>query len=272
MTEPILRIEGLRKQYGGVVAVDHVSFSVRRGTITSLIGPNGCGKSTLIDCLSGFLPAQGGRWFLEGRDVSGWPPWEIVKAGLSRTFQTVRVYPSLSVAENLVIALQAQAVSPWPRHLLRSPSLRRFEDEARRRARDMAERVSLSHVVDLPAGDLSYGQQKLVALGSALIGKPSLVILDEPLAGVNPTLCQAIGELLSNLRTEGVTLLLVEHNMDFVMRMSDQVVVLDQGRLLVDGDPRSVQSDERVLEAYIGFGRARAKGHGHDGQRHPANH
>lgn len=252
MTSPVLRIEGLRKHYGGVVAVDGVSFNVDPGTITALIGPNGCGKSTLIDCLSGFLPTQGGRWFLQDRDISGLAPWEIVKAGLSRTFQTVRVYPTLSVAENLFVALQARAVTPWTRNLLRTPSLRRLEEQGRERVREVIERVGLRAVAALPAGDLSYGQQKLVALGSALMERPSLLILDEPLAGVNPTLCQQIGELLAGLRSEGMTLLLVEHNMDFVMRMSDKVVVIDCGRLLTEGPPAAVRADPRVLEAYIG--------------------
>lgn len=260
MTAPILRLERLRKAYGGVVAVDEVSFSVQRGSITSLIGPNGCGKSTLIDCISGFTAPQGGRWFLDGQEITARAPWDIVKAGMSRTFQTVRVYPPLSVTENLVIALQAQEMTPWPRNLLRGAAARRFEQQARERVAEVIERVGLTRVAGLPAGDLSYGQQKLVALGSALVGKPSLVILDEPLAGVNPTLCQAIGELLAGLRAEGMTLLLVEHNMDFVMRMSDQVIVLDQGRLLVQGEPAQVQADERVLEAYIGVPpQARAK-------------
>ncbi|MGO4396240.1 ABC transporter ATP-binding protein [Variovorax sp. M-6] len=252
MTAPVLRIEGLRKHYGGVVAVDQVSFNVEAGTITALIGPNGCGKSTLIDCLSGFLPAQGGRWFLQAQEITGRAPWEIVKAGLSRTFQTVRVYPTLTVTENLLVALQARAVAPWTRNFFRTPALRRLEADSRQRVREVIDRVGLRAVADLPAGTLSYGQQKLIALGAAVVERPALLILDEPLAGVNPTLCRQIGELLAGLRDEGMTLLLVEHNMDFVMRMSDKVVVLDRGRLLVEGTPQAVRADPRVLEAYIG--------------------
>ena len=252
MPEPILSVAALSKRYAGVVALDAVSFDVERGTITSLIGPNGSGKSTLIDCLSGFQRRDGGRWWVGGQEVSGRPPWEIVRAGLSRTFQTVRVYGELTVRQNLSFALQAHRMPGWSTNLLRGRLMRRFDDEARERAEQVGRRVGLAHMLDAPAASLSYGQQKLVALGSALIAAPRLIVLDEPLAGVNPTLCREIGELLAGLRAEGFTILLVEHNMAFVMRMSDRVIVLDRGALLAQGSAEAIQADERVLQAYIG--------------------
>jgi len=252
VSDPVLRIEGLSKNYAGVVALDRVSLEVRPGTITSLIGPNGSGKSTLIDCISGFQVADGGRWHVGAHEVTGQAPWRIVHAGMSRTFQTVRVYSELTVHDNLIVALQAHKVPGWHENLLRASAMRRFERNAREQAAEVAQRIGLGRMLGSLAGELSYGQQKLVALGSALIGAPRIVVLDEPLAGVNPTLCAEIGEMLSGFRAEGLTFLLIEHNMDFVMRMSDHVIVLDQGRLLTHGPPRQVQQDDRVLEAYIG--------------------
>ncbi|MCC6201987.1 MAG: ATP-binding cassette domain-containing protein, partial [Gammaproteobacteria bacterium] len=222
MADAILRLEGVSKRYAGVVALDGVSFVVERGTITSLIGPNGSGKSTLIDCISGFQLHDGGRWWVGGAELSGRPPWDIVRAGMSRTFQTVRVYGPLTVRENLALAMHAHRVPAWHTNLLATGFMRRFAAKAQQRAAEIGQRIGLDRMLDSPAATLSYGQQKLVALGCALIATPQLIVLDEPLAGVNPTLCLQIGELLSSLRAEGLTTLLVEHNMDFVMRMSDR--------------------------------------------------
>ncbi|MGD9944110.1 MAG: ABC transporter ATP-binding protein [Burkholderiaceae bacterium] len=252
MPDAILKLDGVSKRYAGVVALDGVSFDVERGTITSLIGPNGSGKSTLIDCISGFQRHDGGRWWVGGSELSGRAPWEIVRAGLSRTFQTVRVYGPLSVHENLALAMQAHRVPAWHTNLLAAGFMRRFDAEARQRAAEVGQRIGLGRMLDSPAAALSYGQQKLVALGCALIATPRLIVLDEPLAGVNPTLCLQIGELLDSLRAEGLTILLVEHNMDFVMRMSDRVIVLDRGTVLAQGSAAAIQADERVLRAYIG--------------------
>jgi branched-chain amino acid transport system ATP-binding protein len=249
---PILRVAGLSKNYQGVRALDEVSFDVQTGTITSLIGPNGSGKSTLIDCISGFQEAAGGSWFLEGQDISRAPAWEIVTRGMRRTFQTVRLYADMSVRDNLLVALQGRGVRPWYRNLARGARWQRFDADARQEIDEIAGIVKITHILELPGGAISYGQQKLVALAAALVGEPGLIVLDEPLAGVNPTLCREIGDLLQAFQARGYTFLLVEHNMDFVMRLSDTVVVLDQGRLLTQGPPSTVQNDPRVLEAYVG--------------------
>lgn len=252
MLDTILEIKSLCKKYQGVTALNDVSIQVARGSITSLIGPNGSGKSTLIDCITGFQIADGGSWYLNGESITGKAPWQIVTSGLRRTFQTVRLYDQMSIYDNLKVALQGRTVRPWFRNLW-VQGYGDYRDELiRDQIHTIAKIVKLSHILHLPAEAVSYGQQKLVSLAAALMGDPGLVVLDEPLAGVNPTLCNEIGELLSQFQERGFTFLLVEHNMDFVMRMSDSVVVLDQGRVLTHGLPEEVQADPRVLEAYIG--------------------
>ena len=252
MAEPLLRVEGLAKSYYGTKAVDGLSFTVTRGTITGVIGPNGSGKSTTIDCISGVQKANGGNWFLAGARLTGLSPEAHSRAGLVRTFQMVRCYDDLTVLDNLLVAVQEHQKVGWVDALLRTGRLKTAEREAREAALAALGKVNLSPYAEAPAQVLSYGQRKLLAIAALIVARPKLAILDEPVSGINPTMIAEVEKALRELRALGTTLLVVEHNMDFLMALSDHVIVLVGGQLLTQGRPDDVQSDPRVLDAYLG--------------------
>ena len=252
-TSVLLKVEDLAKSYQGVHAVDGVSFEVPANKIVGIIGPNGSGKSTTVDCITGFQARDRGRVLLEGQDISGLPPQRIAQAGLTRTFQTVRVYDHLSLIENLLVANQAFDRVNGFDAILRTARLRSVEAAARARARELIELVGLTRYADVPPSILSYGQKKLVALIAALMPKPRIAILDEPVAGVNPTRVREIEAVIRTLRDAGETFLVIEHNMEFIMNLCDWVIVFVQGRKLTEGPPAEVHGDPRVLEAYLGI-------------------
>jgi ABC-type branched-subunit amino acid transport system ATPase component len=239
----LLEIEGLTKRFGGVAAVDSCSFSVEQGTITALIGPNGSGKTTAFNMITGYLKQDSGTVRFDGSVVERARPAELYRRGLSRTFQQARVFPELTAIENLVVA----AGFSW-RDLFGRRVSKRDEERARR----MLEEFRLSHLADLPAGDLSYGQRKLLEFAAVLMSSPKLVLLDEPTAGVNPVMIDAMERHIRERHAAGVTFLIVEHDMQLVMRLCDPVIVLDQGAPIAFGPPATIQTDERVLEAYLG--------------------
>jgi ABC-type branched-subunit amino acid transport system ATPase component len=239
----LLTADGLTKRFGGVAAVSDCSFAVPEGSITALVGPNGSGKTTLFNLVTGYLRADSGSMSFAGRKFRRPDPTRLSRVGLTRTFQQARIFPELTLVENLVVALQ----QPW-RAIARAAVGR----ADRAHAVALLEEFGLARLAGERAGSLSYGQKKLLEFATVLMGQPRLVLLDEPAAGVNPLMIEAIERRIRELHARGLTFLVVEHNMNLVMRLCDPVIVLDHGTKLAEGAPRQIQSDPRVLDAYLG--------------------
>ncbi len=249
----LLEVRGLIKQFGGNRAVDGASFHVEAGTVTGLIGPNGAGKTTCFNCIAGFLRTDGGRVLFDGHDVTGAAPHHMFRRGLTRTFQIPQELASLSVLENLLLVPGGQSGERLWGPLLRPGLVRRQERENVARAREVLELVQLEPLMRDPAGSLSGGQRKLLELARALMSRPRMILLDEPGAGVNPTLARRLTDHIAHVRDEmGVTFLLIEHDMDLVARVCDPVIVMTAGRVLVEAPPSTALADARVQEAYLG--------------------
>ncbi|MCW2643979.1 MAG: branched-chain amino acid transport system ATP-binding protein [Pseudonocardiales bacterium] len=239
----LLEITDATKVFGGVRAVDGASLSVGANTITALIGPNGSGKTTLFNLITGYLRPDRGRVQFAGRDVTGMDAGSLYRRGLSRTFQQARVFPQLSVQENLVVA----GGYTW-----RQLFTRRVSSSDRNRAGQLLAEFNLAPVADLLASELSYGQRKLLEFAAVLMSDPKLVLLDEPTAGVNPVMIDTMERHVRDRHAAGITFLIVEHDMSFVMRLCDPVIVLDQGKPIFSGRPSDVQTNPLVLDAYLG--------------------
>ena len=248
----LLEIRGLVKRFLGVTAVDQVDLAVEPGELVSLIGPNGSGKTTLFNCVTGYLTADGGRVRFRGRDLTNVAPHRVARLGVARTFQQVSVFPRLSALENLLVFLQQHQEEHLLARLLRTPRLQRLEAEAVERARRLLDLVGLTDKADAGAGSLSYGQRKLLAFAAALMPDPDLLLLDEPAAAVNPTMINQMKDHILALHRQGKTVLLVEHNMEVVMDISQRVVVLDHGQKIAEGSPEAIRRNSQVIEAYFG--------------------
>jgi ABC-type branched-subunit amino acid transport system ATPase component len=249
---PLLEVRALTRSYYGVHALRGVDLAVDEGRITGLIGPNGAGKTTLFNCISGLVPPDSGSVWLNGRAITAWRPDRITSAGLVRTFQIARGFPRLSVLENLLLYGTRQPGERMVHAVLRSAAARRRESELRQRARTIAQRLNLTRVLDDRAADLSGGQKKLLEIGRALMAEPRLLLLDEPVAGVNPTLAREIGEHLRALVAEGISVLLIEHHMDTIAALCDPVIVMAEGRHMRQGSFAELAADPIVQEAYMG--------------------
>ena len=248
---PILTVRGVHRSFGGVVAVSVDEFHVDPGSIVALIGPNGAGKTTFFNVLTGFERADGGTWSFEGRDLSGKPAYAVARAGMVRTFQTARVFPRLSVLDNVRLGATEQQGERLSRALLRRV-WRHQEEDLGTRAAELVEWVGLGPKRDDLAGTLSGGQRKLLELARAVMARPRLLMLDEPMAGVNPALRQSLLDRIRELSEDGITVLFVEHDMDVVSSIADVVVCMAEGEIIASGTPGEVAADERVIEAYLG--------------------
>jgi branched-chain amino acid transport system ATP-binding protein len=258
---PIIEVRNVSKRFGNLLAVEDCSMSVEEGSITGLIGPNGAGKTTLFNIITGFIRPDAGRVFFRGQDITNLPPYRIFRRGLARIFQISREHQSMSVLENLMLVPPRQAGEHIWNTWLRPGTVRAEEERHRDKALEVLEFCGLGHMSDTPSGQLSGGQKKLLELARTLMADPAMVLLDEPGAGVNRTLMKRLTDNIEHLRSErGITFLLIEHDMDLVMRLCEPVIVMSEGRYLMEGRPDEVQNDPRVLEAYLGGQYAAAEG------------
>jgi branched-chain amino acid transport system permease protein len=249
---PLLEVRELKRSFGGIEAVAGVSFDVEAGSIHGLIGPNGSGKTTIFNVLSGYYAPTAGKILFDGRSIGSLPPHRIVRVGIARTFQNLRLFHSLTVRENVQVAA-LHAGTSWWRHAIGFPvGWLRSQSAAGKTADELLERLGATQFADLPIKSLPYGWQRRVELARALACRPKLLLLDEPAAGLNDDETRGLVEIVRSLRDDGLTMLLIEHDMKVVMGTAEVVTVLDYGRLVLTGSPSTVATDPKVIEAYLG--------------------
>lgn len=252
MAEVILETSGLTQDYGAFRAVDDVSISIRTGSITGLIGPNGAGKTTIFNTLTGMLKPTSGGVFLNGRDITGMPANRLFAMGLARTFQIPRPFRRMSVLENVMLSPLGQVGERILGPIVNADLMRDQEREIRKRAMEILEFVTLEKLADHAAGKISGGQMKLLEMARVLMGDPSLILLDEPAAGVNPTLTRILIDRIEALNRQGKTFLIIEHDMDFVMRHCNPIIAMAQGKIMFQGTAEEAQANTLLLDAYLG--------------------
>jgi branched-chain amino acid transport system ATP-binding protein len=251
--DPVLEVSGLKKSFGGLVAADDASLQVERGTITGMIGPNGAGKSTLFNLISGFYEADEGSVTVNGTEVTGKKPHEIAREGLVRTFQTPRKLEGMTVREAMMVGPQHQTGESVLPLWLSPSSVAEEERRNLERAEELLELFEIDHLATEMATEVSGGQLKLIEMARAILSDPDVLLLDEPVAGVNPTLAKNLAGFIRELNEErDLTFLIIEHDMSFIMELADPIIMLDQGRVLMEADPETVRNDQRVIDAYLG--------------------
>jgi len=249
---PLLEVQGVSKRFGGVRAVNDVSFRVERGMIKAVIGPNGAGKTTLFNMVSGFVHPDAGTITFGGAAMHGQPPHRVAARGISRTFQNIRLFPGMSALENVMVGRYLRARAGFLAGMLGLGRARREDRAARDRALEVMDFLGIARLADAEATSLAYGQQRAVELARALASEPEMVLLDEPAAGLNLRETRDLAALLGRIRARGITVLLVEHDMSLVMGTCDEVLVLSYGEKIADADPPTVQKDPQVVKVYLG--------------------
>jgi branched-chain amino acid transport system ATP-binding protein len=252
MTTPVLMASAVTKRFLGITALDRVDLTVHEGELVGLIGPNGSGKTTLFNCIAGYVRADSGSIHLRGEETTRLPPHEVAMRRVGRTFQAARIFSRLTVHEHMLAAVQEFQADGVADRLFRLPRAARAEADAGRRSRELLEWVGLDGQADLRAASLSYGQRKLLAFAMALMPDPAFLMLDEPMAGVNPVMVDRIARYIRELHAAGRTVLVIEHNLSVVLGLCKRLVVMDYGRLIAEGSPAQIRSDPAVIAAYFG--------------------
>ena len=252
MSNNYLEVTNLKKSFGGIKAVDVQSLKLNKSNLTSIIGPNGAGKTTFFDLISGFQDSDSGKVYLNNKNITKSQPYSIARLGMIRTFQLTKVFDRMTVLENMMFSASNVNNDSFLKSLIQLPSQKITEKNIKDKSFEIMKELNIDHMANSYARELSGGQKKLLELGRSIINDPKILLLDEPLAGVNPKLAEEILEIILNLSKKGISILMVEHNIEAVMKISERVIVLAEGKVIADNTPENVRTDDNVINAYLG--------------------